>query len=555
MNLIAPLDDGTGYPTLGPQVVDWMHEHLVFGPGDLLGKPLELDAEQQWFIWRFYELNPKGHKQEGRRRFQRCALSLAKGLRKTELAACIAAAELHPDAPVRFNGWKGRSKELARGRGVTDPFVVLVAYTEEQSNDLAYAALCEILRHGPLRGDFDVGLERIERMTGGRGRAVSVATSPSATDGARTTFQLFDETHHMTLVRQRQAHQTMLANMPKRPLADPWTLETTTAPEPGAGSIAESTMDYAKAVIAGKVPDPRLFYFHRQASDAHDLTTRDGRLAALAEASGPAASWRDLDRAAAQWDAPDADLQFLERVWTNRLVQSSSQAFDVVQWGALAQPGRVVKPGSLITVGFDGSLFHDATGIVATELTSGYQWVAGVWECPPGQTTWRVPAEEVDAVVRDLFSTFNVWRMYADPPRWESYIATWAGAFTKERVHEWWTTRRRPMAAALLAYDTAIRTGTLTHDGDARFARHIGNARRQDLPGWLNEQGKPLWLIRKERPDSPHKMDLAMAGCISWEARNDAITAGVLDTPVPNYQVMVYGRNRNGDYSMVGGRR
>jgi hypothetical protein len=35
-----------------------------------------------------------------------------------------------------------------------------------------------------------------------------------------------------------------------------------------------------------------------------------------------------------------------------------------------------------------------------------------------------------------------------------------------------------------------------------------------------------LYYIRKERSDSPHKIDLAMAGILSWEARNDGLTAG-----------------------------
>jgi phage terminase large subunit-like protein len=541
MNLIAPTDDGTGYPTLGPQVVDWMHANLVFGPGDLLGQPLELDAEQQWFIWRFYELNPRGHEEEGRRRFQRCGLSLAKGLRKTELAACVAAAELHPDAPVRFNGWRGRSKELAPGRGITDPFVVMVAFTEEQSNELAYAALCEILANGPLKHDFDIGLERIERKVGGRGKAVSISGSPSATDGARTTFQLFDETHHMTSVRLKQAQQTMLANMPKRPAADPWALETTTAPEPGTGSIAEATMDYAKAVIAGKVPDPSLFFFHRQASDHHDLTTREGRTEAVKEASGPAASWRDIGRVVAKWDDPTADQPFLERVWCNRMVQSASQAFRVERWKQLATATNPARPGDLITVGFDGGQFHDSTGLVATHIETGYQWVPGVWECPPGRTNWQVPAEDVDRVVRELFDKFTVWRMYADPPYWQSWIAVWRGVFGEDVVHEWWTNRRTPMAAALEGFNTAIQEGLISHDGNPALTRHIGNARRQDLTK-RDEQGKALWLIRKERPDSPQKIDLAMAGVLSWEARTDAIAAGA--TKQPSYQLIVLGAGR-----------
>jgi len=42
-----------------------------------------------------------------------------------------------------------------------------------------------------------------------------------------------------------------------------------------------------------------------------------------------------------------------------------------------------------------------------------------------------------------------------------------------------------------------------------------------------DEDGRPLWTIYKERPDSPLKIDAAMAAILSWEARGDALTAGV----------------------------
>jgi hypothetical protein len=82
------------------------------------------------------------------------------------------------------------------------------------------------------------------------------------------------------------------------------------------------------------------------------------------------------------------------------------------------------------------------------------------------------------------------------------------------------------MAYALKAYVSAMRTGELSHDGDPRFAEHIRNARRKDAPLARDEEGRPLWTIRKEAPDSPLKIDAAMAGCLSWEARGDAIAAG-----------------------------
>ena len=538
MILMVPKDDGTKYPTLGPQIVDWMEQHLVFGPGDLRGQPLTLDGEQRAFIWKLYEVFPHGHPQAGRRRFRRCALSLAKGLRKTELAAFIAAAELHPTAPVRFNGWRGRG--LAPGRSVTDPFVVLVAYTEEQSDELAYGALRCILEESPIGKDFDIGLERIMRV-GGDGKAVSLAGSPNARDGARTTWQAFDETHWHTSPRLKQAHQTMMANLPKRKLSDAWALEITTAPEPGAGSVAEGTMEYAQSIADGRTSDASLFFYHRQASDHHDLTTKAGARAAVIEASGDAASWRDIDAIVGLWNDPTTDRTYWERVWCNRLVKASAQAFDVVKWNTLKRDESPAKPGDLITLGFDGGQFHDATGLVATHVKTGYQWVPGFWECPPGKTDWQVPTEEVDFTVRDLFARFTVWRFYGDPPYWQSWIAIWRGLYGEERVIEWWTNRRKQMTAALEGFDSAIKEGTISHDGNPAYARHLGNSRKAELP-IRDDAGKALWLIRKDRPDSPQKIDLAMAGVLSWEARTDAIAAGV--DQEKQFQLVILGGRR-----------
>jgi phage terminase large subunit-like protein len=87
------------------------------------------------------------------------------------------------------------------------------------------------------------------------------------------------------------------------------------------------------------------------------------------------------------------------------------------------------------------------------------------------------------------------------------------------------------MSSALEGFDTAIKEGKLSHSGDPRLLRHLGNARREDLT-WLDERGKFLWLIRKERSDSPRKIDLAMAAVLAWEARTDAIAAGVCGASV-----------------------
>lgn len=534
--------DKSSYPSLGEQVCDFIERYLIFGPGDLRGQTAVLDDEKAFLIYRLYEVYPKGHALAGRRRFKRGGISLPKGLAKTEMAAWLTACELHPEAPVRCVGWTKDGEPI--GGPVTDPYIPMVAYTEEQSDELCYGALRIILDEGPLRDDFDIGLERIFRKKGD-GKAVSLSSSPNARDGARTTFAVMDETHWWTSPRLKQAHQTMSNNLAKRKIADPWMLEITTAPEPGAGSVAENTMDYALAVEHGKVKDASLFYFHRQASDEHDLSTIEGARAAVIEASGPAAAWRDIDAIVSIWNDPTTDRAYWERVWCNRLVKGATQAFHVEQWNKLRAKANPVKDGDLITIGFDGAVFHDATGIVCTHVETGYQWAAGLWECPPGGDKrvppWQVPAGDVDSVMRGLFARYQVWRLYADPPYWQTWIAAWRGEFGEERVIEWWTNRRRQMATALEGFTTAILDGSLSHDGDKDTARHIGNARRKDLAE-RDEQGKPLWLIQKERPDSPHKIDLAMAAVLSWEARTDAIAAGAMKQK--DYQLIILGGAR-----------
>jgi len=520
--LCVPSMEEQPWPTLGPQVCSFIESYLVFGPGDLRGQPARLDSETRALIYRAYEVFPQGHPQEGRRRFKRVAWSLRKGSAKTEKMAWVAAVELHPDGPVRCDGFDAYGQPV--GVGVTDPYIPMVAYTEEQSDELAYGALRVILQYSPLVDDFDIGLERIMRKDGD-GKAVSLATAPDARDGARTTMQCFDETHRFTLARLKMAHRTMLANIPKRKLSDAWSLETTTAPAPGEGSVAEDTMDYARQVADGKIADSRLFFFHRQAGDNHDLTTDEGVRAAVIEASGPVAEWSDIDGIVEQWRDPTADRTYLERVWLNRLVRSSERAFDAERWRELVKPGYTPADGALITLGFDGARYHDSTALVATEVETGYQWVLGCWEHPHGIENWEVPQGEVEEAVAEAFRRWDVWRMYCDPPYWETYVAKWAGEYGDKRVLEWWTNRTKAMAYAIKSYANAMAAGELSHDGSPVLQRHIGNACRRVLT-LRDETGVPLWTMYKERPDSPHKIDAAMAAVLSYEARNDCVASG-----------------------------
>lgn len=526
---------------MGPQVCALIEDRFIYGPGSLKGRPYVIDPEFRAFLYRAYEVYPRGHRLAGRRRFKRVGLSVRKGLAKTEKMAIVAGVELHPEGPVRCDGFDAAGEPV--GRPVRDPYIPMLAVTKDQVEELAYGALYVMLTEGPDADLFDATYERITRLDDwGRadGKAVPLAGSPGSRDGARTTLNCFDEPHRLFLPRAVEAHEAMVANLEKRVLEDPWGLYVGTAGEPEQGSVAEGLHVEAEQIRAGKITDPQLFYFYREASPGFDLSSLEERVAAVADATGPAGEFGpgQFESIARQWDRPRADKAYLERVWLNRWTKSARQAFDPSVWKGLsvrdARPVEPVRPGSLVTAGFDGARYRDATALVITDVQSGVQQVWGLWERPPDASDepdspryWEAPEPEITASVEDLMRTMQVWKLYADPPHWTETVGSWAGRWPGV-VEEWWTNRIRAMAFAVRAYREGMTSGQVAWSESAPFAadfsRHVGAAGRKNVNLW-DDADEQMFILEKVHRD--RKFDAAMAGCLSWRARLDALAAGV----------------------------
>jgi len=548
--LIVPSLDEEPWPTLGPEVCALMESDLVFGPGDLRGRAYRLDDEDRAFIFRLYEVHPPDHAGScsfdamslrctvgrgtcGRRRFDSGVIMTRKGTKKSERAAALVAMELHPEGPVRCDGFrKVDGVWQPVGRPVTDPYIPMVAYTEKQAEDTAWASLYVMIADGPGASNFDIGLSRIMRARGD-GKAEALATAPDSRDGARTTFQVKEETHRWVLPRQLEAHATMEANLAKRPLAEPWELHVTTGYVPGAGSLAEKMHDTARYVDESG-PDiqrrSRLFFFYRWADEAIDTSTPEGLREAIVDASGASAlAFSDVERIASNFEKPDADVNYLERVWLNRIKRATAQAFDVRRFEDLAAPHEV-PADAILVLSWHGARYWDAAGLVATDVETGYQWVIASWQRPPdAPADWEVPEDEVDAAVAETFATRQVWRFYVHPDRWESSAAKWANEFGEEVVKSWRTNAWTEMTKAIRAYLEAMVSGELTHSGDERLIAHIGAAHRRNLTHLRDDDGHPLWVLTKERAASPHPINLAQAAVIGWAARLDALRDGATE--------------------------
>lgn len=552
---IVPELDRERWPTLAPQIIEFIEDRIVFGPGDMAGQPYKVSGDFEFLLYRAYEVYPRGHEQEGRRRFDEVVEDVRKGVGKTEHAAIVAICEAHPECPVRFDGWDARGEPV--GRPMRHPFIPMLAYTAEQSEDLAYAAVRSIITAdgADLADVFDVGLDRvlvIDEHGREAGKIAAYASAPDSRDGARTTFQHLDETHRMFSPRQKKAWTTMRQNVPKRRQADAWSFKSTTAPEPGQRSIAEDDRELADAVAEGKRRPPRrLFYFRRycpqssefELPDVDDDTPKNRALVmrALVEASGPAAEWSgDLHAIVEQFFDPRADRAYLERVWLNRSVQGSAMAFDVNLYRTRVADGPI-EPGSLVVATFDGSVgglgVPDWTGLLLTDVATGRQQVAGAWWKPAhAGDDWEVPRLEVDAAVRLAFDEFAVWRLYADPHRWGPWLASWAGEFGDDRIVKWDTAKWQRMAWACHDFAEAIRTGEVSWvpgELGEHLVDHVGNARKILVPIWLDAKsggtkageaggvGEQLFTIGKAHPD--RKIDLSVCGVMGRRAQLDAI--------------------------------
>jgi phage terminase large subunit-like protein len=303
---------------------------------------------------------------------------------------------------------------------------------------------------------------------------------------------------------------------------------------PGEKSVAEETHELAKAIREGKTKRQRLLFDHREADPDIDLGDEDQVRAGLREAYGPFADVMDIDRIINEIYDPRNNPQDSRRYYFNQPTSSKDAFVSAPEWMACLKAEEVSK-GTEVTLGFDGSRKRsrgvtDATGLIGCRISDGHIFEIKVWEQPEGPAgeDWEIPTAEVDFEVRKAHETYKVVGFFADPAKWESYIAQWESDFGKnykvkssqQHPIEWWMTGNRSylVVRALEQFYNAIVDKELTHDGSLVLSRHILNARRR--------LGRSGLTIAKEHPDSRNKIDAAVAAVLAFQARLQALSKG-----------------------------
>ncbi len=535
-------------PTLGHYAIDWFTEELN-SPDSADGDPLVLTREQEDFVLQWYAIDPA----TCRFRYRRGLLGRSRGWGKSPILGAVAILEGLAD--IVPAGWDADGQPVGRPwSSLRTPLIHIAAVSEAQTKN-TWDSMLEMLA-GPVIDDYP-GLEPMGTFVNlPVGKMEAITSSARTVKGKRAVFAVMDQTEEWVPgnggVTLAQTIRTNAAKVGGR------TLESPNAFIPGEGSVAEETAAYAQKIAEGHAKNDGLLYDHREAPADTDLGDRESLIAGLRYAYGDSSDhpdgcvlhsppcppgWAPIEGNADMFWDPANDVQKLRSDFLNQITHASDSWISRPDWNArsmqtLAMAGQVIPPlaeGDTITLGFDGSRKRkrgvtDDTGLVACRVSDGALFVLGHWYQPDGPEAedWRIPTDEVDAAVQEAFAKYRVVGFYADPARWDGYVAQWEARYgskltvksTRSNPIEWWMVggRRAVVTKALEQFRDAVLDGEMAHAGSVVLTQHVLNARRRG-----NATG---YGIFKQHPDSEYKIDLAVCAVLAWAARIDAVALG-----------------------------
>jgi phage terminase large subunit-like protein len=180
-------------------------------------------------------------------------------------------------------------------------------------------------------------------------------------------------------------------------------------------------------------------------------------------------------------------------------------------WADVADPLATIPDGAEVVLAFDGSFNGDTTVLtVATVAERPHVDLVELWEAAGAQ----VPIVDVEQAIRQACRRWRVLEIAADPFRWARSLQLLDGEGLP--ILEYPQSPGRMTPATSRFYEAVV-NGQLTHSGDSRLARHVGNAiLREDARGAR---------LAKERKDSPRRIDAAVAAVMAHDRA--AALAGV----------------------------
>jgi len=319
-------------------------------------------------------------------------------------------------------------------------------------------------------------------------------------EGLNPTFVAFDELHAQP---NGELYEVMSLAMGAR--EEPMLVAITTAGvksgSDGKDSLCFSMFNYGKRVMSGEIDDPSFYLAWWGAGDSDDF--RDESVWQKANPGyGDITSPEDFKSAIRS--TPEAGFK-TKRL--NMWVSTSDTWLPHGAWDAVADT-REIPDGVDVVLGFDGSFNGDCTAIVAVTVEEvPHIFPIAVWEKPDeADATWQVPVLEVEEAIRGTATKYQVLEIACDPYRWARTFQVLEDEGLPVVTFPQTSSRMTP---ATTRFFEAVVNKQITHNADARLARHIGNAQLR-----TDNRGSRL---AKEAKGSKRRIDLAVSSVMALE--------------------------------------
>lgn len=519
--------------TLGFLVTDWIEQHCKVPGGVYEGEPLLFNGWQLFCTANHYRVRPDAVADPRRliapffyRRSivvgpQKCGKSpwgagmlLAEGVGPTLFVGWARGGELYRCEDYGCGcGWE---YEYQPGEAMGAPrrksLLGLLAYAESQTANV-YEPLQTMIHSGPLE-EFVKVREGFIRLPN-RGMILPLSAAAKSKLGKQFTGALGDEsglyTSRNKVLDTWQTIRRATSAMQGR------TIELTNPWDPMENSAAQQAFESRQKDIFRYYRKPPADLSYKNKRDRHKIHM-------YVYADSPWVDPESIDAEAAE--LVETDPTQAERFFGNRLVQGLGAYLQEPLWVATADPARAVERGERVTLGFDGSRSGDWTALRA-ETHDGHRFTPTYgpdsrptfWN--PDEWGGRIPREEVNAAVAEMFTRYDVARFYVDPRHWETQADAWAAEHGEDVVVVWPTNQVNRMFDALVRFleDTAERL--TTHDDDPTAKVHALAARKVAKPGDKYILGKPA---------ETQKIDILMADVLAHEAAADQRAEGWADS-------------------------
>jgi phage terminase large subunit-like protein len=339
-------------------------------------------------------------------------------------------------------------------------------------------------------------------------------------EGLNPTTVIFDELHAQPdrelfdVFSLAQGSRGQLANM----------IAITTAgvrsDRTGKDSIAFSLYNYGKRIASGEEKDDTFFMAWWEAPEGADH--RDPETWRMANPGfGDLNAESDFHSAIKR--TPEAEFRIKR---CNQWVSTVETWLPAGSWDECAGEVTLTDDDEIV-LGFDGSYNGDASVIVGAVVPKVEGdpikvFLVKAWEkdLEHDPDDWRVDIGEVEDTVIDFCAKHRVREIACDPFRWQRSMEVLENKGLP--VVSFPQSPQRMIKACARFYD-AVADGKLVHDGDPLLSRHIGNTAVKLTPAGPH--------IKKENPNSPRKIDAAVAAILA----HDRASGKIEETVVPEF--------------------